>query len=232
MSYSSLATLLAPTLTDAQGVNNTSALIAALSGLLGAVIGSTATIIVARILARAEDQRHERRLAAELSTLEQTRAGELERQIREAAVGLSDAWERTIQAHGPYRKMASMSPQEADETQARMVRALTRIGSQLNRLLVLPINESLKAQVFAVDKAVDLFRRSINDAKQDLHYRNAVSPAILKLFDILREGSLVRTHGSVGITSDVEIPESSAKNLLRRDSHSAGRRGIRPADAQ
>jgi hypothetical protein len=220
MNYFPLTTLLAATPVGTQGVNNTSALIAALSGLLGAVIGSTATIIVARISARAEDQRYERRLAAELSTLEQTRIGELERQIREAAVGLSDAWERTIQAHGPYRQMSSVPPQEADEVRARMVEALTRIGSQLNEFLVLPINESLEAQVFAVDEAVDLFRRSINDPKQDVHYRNAVSPAILKLFSILREGGLVRISDKAGKISGTEIPESSAKDLLRRDDHS------------
>ena len=79
-----------------------------------------------------------------------------------------------------------------------MVEALTRIGSQLNEFLVLPINESLEAQVFAVDEAVDLFRRSINDPKKDVHYRNAVSPAILKLFSILREGGLVRISDKAG----------------------------------
>lgn len=208
MNYLPLTTLLAAAPSDAQGVNNTSALIAALSGLLGAVIGSTATIIVARISARAEDRRYDRRLAAELSTLEQTRIGELERQIREAAVGLSEAWEHAIQAHDPYRTIASMQPQEADDARARMVRTLTRIGSQLNELLVLPINESLEAQVFTIDKEVDSFRRSINDPQQGVHYRNAVSPAILKLFSILREGDLVRAHGKPGKVSEIEISKS------------------------
>jgi len=229
MNYFPLTTLLAATPADAQGVNNTSALIAALSGLLGAVIGSTATIIVARISARAEDRRHKRRLGAELSTLEQTRTGELERQIREAAVGLSNAWEHAIQAHDSYRTIASMPPQEAGEERPRMVRALTRIGSQLNALLVLPINESLEAQIFAIDKVVDLFRGSIDDPKQGVHYRNAVSPEILKLFSILREGDLVRTRGKAGKVSGIEIPKSPDKNLLIGTSRVSATTG--PADA-
>src|SRR6266487_2714873 len=163
MSYLPFTTLLTATPQGAQGVNNTSAVIAALSGLLGAAIGGTVALIVARISAHAEYQRQERRLTAELSNLEETRKGELEQQIRAAAVGLSDAWEHIIRAHDQYLQMAAMPLPETAEARAQMVKALTRIGSQLNALLVLPINESLEAQVFAVDEAVDLFRRKFID---------------------------------------------------------------------
>ena len=50
--------------------------------------------------------------------------------------------------------------------------------------------------------------------KQDVHYRNAVAPAILKLFSILREGSLVRTSNKAGKISDTELLESLTKDLL------------------
>lgn len=211
MSYLPLTTILAATPQGAQGVNNTSALIAALSGLLGAAIGGTVTIIVTRISARAEDQREESRLAAQLANLEQAHKGELERQIREAAIGLSDAWADIIRAHEQYRQKAAL-PTEDDDARAQVVKALTHIGSQLNALLVLPINESLEAQVFVVDKAVDSFRRSFSDPRHDLQYRKAVSPAILELFSILREGRLVRIANNAGGISGTERPESSAKD--------------------
>jgi hypothetical protein len=88
--------------------------------------------------------------------------------------------------------MAAMRTQEADATRAKMVEALTRIGSQLNALLVLPISKQLEARVFTVDKAVDAFRRSINDPEESVEYRNAVAPQILELFSTLMKGDLVR----------------------------------------
>jgi hypothetical protein len=58
--------------------------------------------------------------------------------------------------------------------------------------LVLPISEQLEARVFEIDAAVEAFRRAINDVKLALPTRNAVSPTILSLFELLREDRLVR----------------------------------------
>ena len=102
---------------------------------------------------------------------------------------------------------AAISQSDIDGTRTQVVEALTRFGSQLNELLVLPINKPLEAQVFVVEEAVDLFRGSFMNPAQSLQYRKAVSPTILKLFSLLREGNLVRIANNTRRISDQETIE-------------------------
>jgi hypothetical protein len=179
-----------------QGTSNVDVLIAASAGVLGTIAGAALTIVGIRISTQAESLRQDRQLASETLKLREAHGQELERQIREAAVGLSDAWASVIRANDLYRSTAAGSSKQADEARIQMVEALTSLGSKLNALLVLPISEALVAEVFAVDTAVDSFRRSINDPNEVVRYRNAVSPVIHKLFGILRAGDIFRAGSS------------------------------------
>lgn len=195
MSYAPSTTLLV--LSGGQSTADSGALIAAAAGFLGTVIGAAVAVLGTRISAKAEDRRQERRLAAEQLNLQEAHRDNLERQVREAAIGLSDAWASVIQSHDRYRRMAAMSENEAYEARTKMVEALTRTGSQLNALLVLPISKQLEARVFAVDKVVDSFRGSLNDFHEAVKHRNAVAPEILELFSALRKGDLLRIDKTV-----------------------------------
>jgi hypothetical protein len=198
-SYPPLTTshVVAHILAASQTTNNTGALIAAAAGFLGTMIGAAVTVVGTKISTHAENLRQERQLAAEELKHRRSNRGELERQVRDAAVRLSDAWASVIQAHDRYRSIASISSQDADKIRTQMVEALTRTGSQLNGLLVLPINKVLEAEVFAIDTALDSFRRSLNHPDKVIQSRNAVSPTILELFKTLREGDVLRNSSVV-----------------------------------
>jgi hypothetical protein len=194
MSYLSLATsgTIADLLAANQGTSNIDVLIAAAAGVIGAITGAVVTVIGARISTGAENLRQERQLASDTLKLREAYRQELERQVRETAVGLSDAWAGVIKATDRYRGTITGLQNEADEARIHMVEALTLFGSKLNALLVLPISETLESQVFAIESAVDSLRLSINDPKEAVRYRDAVSPTIHKLFRTLREGDVLR----------------------------------------
>jgi hypothetical protein len=166
-----------------QGTSNIDVLIAATAGVVGTVAGAAITVLGTRVSARAENLRQDRQLASESLKLREAYREELERQVRETAVGLSDAWASVIRANDRYGSPAAGSSEVADDARDRMVEALTLLGSKLNALLVLPISESLETDVFAVDSAVDSLRLSLDDPSKMIRFRDAVSPAIHKLLE-------------------------------------------------
>lgn len=113
----------------------------------------------------------------------------LERQAREAAVNLSDAWARVVRAHDAVLKLGGQS---APGLEKKMVEEFTNLGSRLNALLVLPINEPTRENIMKINGRVEGFRRDPKSPDGGIGKRDDVAKALLDLFKTLRDTDFLR----------------------------------------
>lgn len=185
------------------GIGTAGALVAATAVFLGTIAGAAISVVGARIAARSEDRRQELQMAARNQETQISRRETLERQAREAAVSLSDAWARVVRAHDAVLNRGRQAVPELEMTSVQMVEAFTDLGSKLNCLLVLPINDTTRFSVLAVDRAVEIFRSELSNSDGGVTRRHEVASALFELFRILRETEFLRHPSS--ISSDVTI---------------------------